>query len=89
MVEVRAGCQTISKGAGPTLGQAGSGNCAARRYRITPPAERISWNFSGDQPDAGLHFFVGIQVHFSGRPASQSHRQPLAQFSPLGFVSGS
>jgi hypothetical protein len=43
--------------------------------------------FLKDQLNARLHFFVRIQRHFSGRPASQSHGQPLTQVSPLGFVS--
>ena len=42
--------------------------------------------FLKDQPDACLHFFVRVQDDFSSRPTSQAHRQPLAQFSPLGFV---
>jgi hypothetical protein len=45
--------------------------------------------FVKDQANARLHLFVGIEDHFSRRSASQSHRQPLAQFSPFRFVSGS
>src|SRR6266566_8884973 len=72
---------------GRLWGELAKAACAARRDRITPRAFADFTEFLKDQPYSCLHFFVRIQNHFSSRPASQPHGQPLAQFSPLGFVS--